>query len=257
MPSLHHPLRPHAEPANRVNRADRSRRRIRAASALALTAGLVFGTPLTASAHVRVSPITAAAGADDTLLTFAVPNESDTATTVRVQVDLPTATPFGDVAYDPVPGWSAQVTTARLAKPAKIDGATVTEAPVRVVWTAAAGTRLTEGQVQLFTVSVGPMPDTGRVLLPATQTYSDGSVVRWDEPTPATGDEPEHPAPTVYIRDAVPQADPQPGAGVSVTATPGAQVLPIALSGSALLVGLAALVFAVAALLRVRRAPRS
>lgn len=251
LPSDHPPR----DGALRTDRPTRARRRAAVAGALALTAGLVLAVPLSASAHVRVSPVTAAAGADDTLLTFAVPNESDSATTTRVQVDLPTATPFGEVAYDPVPGWTAAVTTARLPKPAKVDGATVTEAPVRIVWTAASGTRLTEGQVQLFTVSVGPMPDTGRVLLPTTQTYSDGSVVHWDEPTSATGEEPEHPAPAVYIRDAVPEADPQP-AGVSVTATPGTQVLPIALSGAALLVGLAALVLAVAALLRVRRALR-
>ncbi|WP_375400561.1 YcnI family protein [uncultured Amnibacterium sp.] len=215
----------------------------------------MLAVPLSASAHVRITPITAAAGADDTLLTFAVPNESDSAFTTRVQVDLPTATPFGEVDYDPVPGWTAEVTTARLPKPAKIDGATVTEAPVRIVWTAARGTRLKEGQVQLFTVSVGPMPDTGRVVLPATQTYSDGSVEHWNEPTPATGEEPEHPAPTVYIRDAVPEADPQPG-GVTVSATGGTPLLPIALSGGALLVGLAALIFAIAALLRVRRSSR-
>ena len=39
--------------------------------------------------------------------------------------------------------------------------------------------------------------DPGTVLLPATQTYSDGEVVRWDEPTPSSGEEPEHPAPAL------------------------------------------------------------
>ena len=65
------------------------------------------------------------------------------------------------------------------------------------------------------------MPDTGSILLPAHQYYSDGSVVDWDEKTPASGKEPEHPAPTVYINDAPPAAD---GAGstASVTATPAA-----------------------------------
>lgn len=229
----------------------------RPVGALALTAALVVAAPLSASAHIRVSPVAAAAGADDTVLTFAVPNESDSATTTRVRVDLPTSTPFGDVAYEPVPGWSAHVTTARLARPAKVDGATVTEAPVSIEWTAAAGTRLTDGQVQLFAVTVGPMPDTGRVLLPATQTYSDGSVVRWNQPTPATGEEPAHPAPTVYIRDALPEADAQPAAGgLTVSAASSTQVLPVALAAAALLVGLAALVFALAALLRMRRSSR-
>jgi hypothetical protein len=37
----------------------------------------------------------------------------------------------------------------------------------------------------------------------ATQTYSDGTVVEWDQPTPASGEEPEHPAPTLTIGPAV------------------------------------------------------
>ena len=251
------------------------RRWARPAGALALTAALVLAVPLSAAAHVHVSPDTGTAGADDTLLTFTVPNESDSAFTTRVRVDLPTATPFGEVAYDPVPGWTAKVTTATLTKPVQVDGATVTEAPVRIVWTADPGTRLTAGQEQLFTVSVGPMPDTDSILLPTTQTYSDGTVVRWDEPTPASGEEPEHPAPTLAIRAAAPEAESGAPASASAGASAGAsaqpsgptvagsegtaaasqgmQVLPIALSGAALLVGLAALVFAVAALLRGRR----
>ena len=31
------------------------------------------------------------------------------------------------------------------------------------------------------------------------QTYSDGKVVKWDEPTPASGEEPEYPVPTFVI----------------------------------------------------------
>ncbi|MGN6742570.1 MAG: YcnI family copper-binding membrane protein, partial [Amnibacterium sp.] len=163
----------------------------RAGVALVATAALVVAVPLSASAHVRVDPHEAVAGADDTLLTFTVPTESGSASTTKVVIDLPTATPFGDVAYQPVPGWSAQVVTGRLPKPARIAGTTVTEAPLRVVWTADAGTRLTGGQFQDFVLSVGPMPDTGRLLFPTTQTYSDGSATRWTQATPASGAEPE------------------------------------------------------------------
>ncbi|WP_144206747.1 DUF1775 domain-containing protein, partial [Mycobacterium tilburgii] len=37
------------------------------------------------------------------------------------------------------------------------------------------------------------------VSFPATQTYADGSVVRWDQPPLADGGEPEHPAPMLTL----------------------------------------------------------
>jgi hypothetical protein len=43
------------------------------------------------------------------------------------------------------------------------------------------------------------LPDTDTVSFPATQTYSDGTVVKWDQPSPPGGDEPEHPAPTLAL----------------------------------------------------------
>jgi hypothetical protein len=66
--------------------------------------------------------------------------------------------------------------------------------------------RIEPGQFQQFTISAGIVPDTGKVMMPAIQTYSDGSIVKWDQPTPASGQEPEHPAPTLYIDDAPPGA---------------------------------------------------
>ncbi len=58
------------------------------------------------------------------------------------------------------------------------------------------GLRHRPRQFQQFPLSVGPLPDAGTtVLLPAVQTYSDGTEVSWDEPVPADGEEPEHPAP--------------------------------------------------------------
>ena len=175
--------------------------------ALAATVALVLAAPMAASAHVRVYPKQAVAGADDTLLTFSVPTESSTATTSKVVIDLPTSTPFGDVSYQPVAGWSATVVTGRLPKPAKVDGTTVTEAPTQVVWTADPGTKLSGGQFQDFVLSVGPMPDTGQIAFPTTQTYSDGKVVRWTEQTSANGAAPDLPAPVLYINDAPPATD--------------------------------------------------
>jgi uncharacterized protein YcnI len=155
---------------------------------------------------VRVDPGRAEPGSYTTL-TFKVPNESATAGTTSLTVDLPTDTPFTSVSYQPVPGWTAVVVEAELPSPVDVGDATITPAPVSVTWTADDGIGIGDGEFQLFPISVGPVPDTASVVLPAHQGYSDGSVVDWDEPTPADGDEPEHPAPTLAITGDAPSAE--------------------------------------------------
>ena len=53
-------------------------------------------------------------------------------------------------------------------------------------------------QFALFRISV-QLPDADTVSFPATQTYSDGSIVKWDQPPQPGGGEPEHPAPTLTL----------------------------------------------------------
>jgi uncharacterized protein YcnI len=233
-------------------------RHVLAATAAAVL--LALAAPLAASAHVIVTPNQASAGGY-TQLTFRVPTESSTAGTVRLEVDLPTDHPFTSVSYQPVPGWSAQVTTSTLATPVKTSDATITEAPTKIVWTADPGVQIQPGQFQLFSVTAGIVPDTGKVEMPATQTYSDGTVVKWDQATPASGEEPEHPAPTLYIDQTPPSengtalvtATPAPAAASSVSTTDAA-ALGLGIAGLAL--GAIALVVAVLALTR-RPAPAS
>lgn len=176
---------------------------LRAGATLGAATLLAVAAPLAASAHVHVEPGQAEAGSYSTL-TFKVPDESADAGTVGFVVDLPTDTPFTSVSYQPLPGWTAEVATGALPEPVEIDGATVSEAPLTVTWTADEGTEIAPGQFQQFVISAGAVPDTGSVVLPAHQRYSDGTVVDWDEPTPASGDEPENPAPTLYVNDTPP-----------------------------------------------------
>lgn len=241
----------------------RSRPRLRTA-AVAGTASiaaiaLALAAPLAASAHVHVDPDQASVGSYATL-TFTVPTESATAATVKLEVDLPTDTPLGSVSYQPLAGWTTQVVTEKLAKPITTDDGTVTQAPVKVVWTAEHGVQIAPGQFQRFVISAGAMPDTGSIVLPTHQFYSDGTVVNWDQKTPASGAEPEHPAPTVYITDAPPAADggatgllanPTASApAASAAASPAAAATAIGLGIGGLLVGAIALVVSVLALTR-------
>lgn len=229
---------------------------IAASIAAAATALVLASAPLAASAHVRVTPDQAQPGGYATL-TFRVPTESATAGTVKLVVDLPTTTPFSSVSYQPLAGWTTTVDTEKLAKPVKTDDGTITEAPVRVTWTAQNGVEIAPGQFQQFTISAGAVPDTGKILMPAHQTYSDGTVVDWSEETPASGKEPEHPAPVLYVNDPVPAAD---GATPLVaTSTPapaasaddgGATAVAIGLGIGGLALGAVALVVAVFAATR-------
>ncbi|WP_223693160.1 YcnI family copper-binding membrane protein [Leifsonia poae] len=233
---------------------------IAASIAAGTTALLLLAAPLAASAHVRIDPDSAAAGSYATL-SFKVPTESATAGTVKLVVDLPTDTPFTSVTYQPLAGWTTTVDTEKLAKPVKTDDGTITEAPVRVTWTADSGVQIAPGQFQLFTISAGAVPNTGQVLLPAHQTYSDGTVVNWADKTPASGKEPEHPAPTLYVNDPVPAGEsanpvvattsPAPAAP---TADPAADAVAIGLGIGGLALGAIALVVAVFAATRRSRA---
>ena len=172
------------------------RRTLRTVSAATMAAGMLALGTTAASAHVHVDPDDTAAGGYSHL-TFNVPNESETAKTNKLEVTLPSDTPFTSVSVKPVEGWSAQVITADLPQPVTIAGTTVTKAPSSVVWTADAAHQIGQNEYQAFSLSVGVLPDAGTtVTLPASQTYSDGTVVKWDEKTAEGQAEPEHPAPS-------------------------------------------------------------
>jgi uncharacterized protein YcnI len=213
---------------------------------------LMLAAPLAADAHVKISPNTAAPG-DDIQVTFRVPNESASAGTVRVEIDLPTKTPFADASYQPVAGWTAKVIEAKLAKPIVNDGVKVTEAPVKIIYIANKGVSITAGQFQEFPVALDLTPDTGSVEFPTIQTYSDGTVVRWDQATPADGDEPDHPAPTLYINDA-PPTDSESGVTIAATSNAESTASTALILGTAgLALGVIALVLGTFAFVRTRR----
>lgn len=159
--------------------------------------GLLAGAGI-AVAHVSVNPSEAAAG-DYTKLTFRVPNESTTAGTVALTVTIPTDHPFASVSVKEIPGWTVVPTKTTLPTPVTEGDTTIKEAVTSITWTADAGTQISPGEFAEFDISVGPVPDVPAIAFEATQTYSDGEVVEWNEPTPASGEEPEHPTPTLTV----------------------------------------------------------
>lgn len=156
---------------------------IAVAAAVALYLGSAAHLPA-AWAHVHASSDNAVRGAT-AIVTFQVPNESNTgAVTTALNVRLP------DVASartESMPGWTA-----------KLDRDAASGAVHAVTWTAAPGAGIGVDQFALFRISV-KLPDAETASFPATQTYSDGAVVKWDQPPQPGGGEPEYPAPLLTL----------------------------------------------------------
>jgi uncharacterized protein YcnI len=172
-----------------------------AGTAIIAGAALAIAMPLAASAHVTIGTDQADAGTYP-VIDFKVPTESATATTTKIDITLPLDTPFGFVAYVPVDGWDVELVKETLDTPIETEDGSVTEAVSHVIWTAQPGHEITAEQYGIFPVLLGGVPDTGKVVLPVAQTYSDGTVVDWAE----TGDDAEYPAPVLYVNDE-PEAD--------------------------------------------------
>jgi len=148
---------------------------------LASTAGIA-----SASAHVQASSDDAVRGGT-ALVTFQVPNESTKgAATTALTVDL---SDVSAVQTEAKPGWTA-----------KLDRDSPSGTVRSVTWTAAPNGGIPVDQFALFRISV-KLPDADRVSFPATQTYADGSVVKWDQAAQPGGAEPSNPAPVLTLTE--------------------------------------------------------
>ena len=230
-----------------------------AALTLAAVATAVLGLAGPASAHVTVNPTEAKQGGYGRFA-FRVPNESDTASTTKVEVNLPENAPVGSVSTMPVPGWTVTVEKRKVDPPVEVHGSQLTEAVSKLTWTAAPNGGVKPGEFQEFPVSMGPLPQTDRMVFKVLQTYSDGNISRWiEEPTPG-GEEPENPAPVLTLTAASASASPVASAPAAAAddddddADTGAAT---AFGVAGLVAGLAGLVLGGLAFLRTRREPAS
>jgi periplasmic copper chaperone A len=206
---------------------------------LAVGAALLALGALPASAHVTVSSAGNASPGSYAQLQFRVPTEKDNASTTAVQVFLPADQPLASVSVQPHPGWTATVNKKTLAQPLQTDDGPVSQVVSDVVFTAQSpATAIAPGQFDQFSLLVGPLPNVPSLAFPANQTYSDGSVVAWNQSAAPGAPEPEHPSPSLTIGPA--------GSDSGSAATP-------ADSGSsstpALVIAIIALVLAVVAIL--------
>ncbi|MDG4759752.1 YcnI family protein [Micromonospora sp. WMMD710] len=235
----------------------RLRRTATAAAVLAFTAVAVLGFAGPASAHVTVNPKEATQGGY-ARVAFRVPNESDTASTTKLEVVMPENAPVGSVSTIPVPGWTVTVEKRKVDPPIEVHGSQITEAVAKITWTAAGDVAVKPGQFQEFGVSMGPLPKVESMVFKTLQTYSDGNVSRWiDEPQPG-GEEPEKPAPVLTLTAAAPSASATPAAAVASTDDDDddeGDGLAVGLGVAGLVAGLAGLALGGLAFARTRREP--
>jgi len=200
-----------------------------AASATLYLGSTAFIAP--ASAHVHASSDDAIRGGM-ALVTFEVPNESTKgAATTALTVDLSNVT---SVQTSAEPGWTA-----------KLDRDAASGTVHSVTWTAAPNGGIPVDQFALFRISV-KLPDADTVSFPATQTYADGSVVKWDQ-VPQPGEaEPSNPAPMLTLTEGstpppTHHANPSSTTAPTAAATPASQKSRVTADNTARVLGGAAL----------------
>ena len=158
-----------------------------------------------ASAHVHASSDDAVR-AGFAVVTFQVPNESTKgAATTALTVNLPNLT---SVQAETKPGWTT-----------KLDRDSAAGTVRSVTWTAAPKGGIPVDQFELFRISM-KLPDTDTVSFPTTQTYADGSVVKWDQQPQPGGAEPSNPAPMLTLTDSTSPPPAQHSHSTSTAATP-------------------------------------
>lgn len=197
---------------------------------------LAIGSAQVASAHVTVNPNTAPQGSFSKL-TFRVPNEEDSANTVKLEVQMPPNTPADSVSVQPTPGWTYVV-----AK----QGDSIST----ITWS---GGSIKPGEFGEFSISMGPLPkDQAELVFKALQTYDNGQVESWIQVPAAGAPEPEHPAPVVTLT-AADAAAPAADAAAPAAATGGSDDDSNGLAIAGIVVGGVALVVAIAALVLNRK----
>ena len=227
------------------------RRRIlaRVGVGIGATAAALLALPGIAQAHVTVQP-GSAEGGGFSVVSFRVPNERDDASTTQLRVTLPQDQPIGSVQTTPTPGWRITTATRQLDKPIEMFGEQLDTVVSEVIWTATDG-GIRPGQFQDFDLSLGQLPESGKLVFNTLQTYSSGEKVNWNQVSADPSVKPEHPAPTLTIAPVAADEGAAPtdtGSQDEQVASPSDTVLdsalPLVVSGAALVLSLVAVVLA-------------
>ncbi|MDG4750683.1 DUF1775 domain-containing protein [Micromonospora sp. WMMD718] len=172
--------------------------------AAALLAAVLAGTvgwPGAANAAgvtVTTSPAQVRQG-DAIELSVLVPADKPGTRTTRIELTMPADAPIGEVYPLSVPDWAPTITTRTLDQPVPgMHAAELNQVTHSVSWLRMPGTGTGAARLPL---GMGPMPATDRLTFTVTQTYDDGTVVRWADPAGGA-----HPAPALDLLPPLPGA---------------------------------------------------
>ncbi|MFD6691755.1 DUF1775 domain-containing protein [Micromonospora aurantiaca (nom. illeg.)] len=170
--------------------------------AAALLAAVLAGTvgwPGAANAAgvtVTTSPAQVRQG-DAIELSVLVPADKPGTRTTRIELTMPADAPIGEVYPLSVPDWAPTITTRTLDQPVPgMHAAELNQVTHSVSWLRMPGTGTGPARLPL---GMGPMPATDRLTFTVTQTYDDGTVVRWADPAGGA-----HPAPALDLLPPLP-----------------------------------------------------
>jgi periplasmic copper chaperone A len=191
---------------------------MRRASAYAGVLVAALALAPSAFAHAELFPNEIPSG-DGYLLSLAVPNEKDNASTTQIELTVPADFDLENVA--PVAGWAVSVAGRHKVNGELAGGDSIT-------WKG----KLNGSELAVLPF-VGVPKKAGQYAFTVRQTYSDGSVVLWN------GDESSD-TPAAHVTASAEQSSPGSGSGSSKTVA----IIALIVGGLALVVGAAGLVSA-------------
>ena len=150
-----------------------------------------------ASAHISINPDEVPAGGF-AVVHVQVPNESDTASTVKVEIAMPTGVVIPFVLVKAEGDWKATTERTKLATPIKTEDGEISEVVSKITFE---GGAIAPGHFEIFDLELGPLPNTpGESLaFPAIQTYDNGDVSKWIDKVVDGQPEPEAPTPLLAL----------------------------------------------------------
>ena len=230
----------------------------------AVIAASALLAPAAAQAHISIHPNTVPAGAFATLYAR-VPGEQEGAHVTKLDMLFPSG--ITSVEYANVPGWSVKVLSEKVSPPIQTDEGPVSEQVSQVVWTWSGPLGMVDDNqfVELPFSIVVPHTLAGHALeFRTVQTYSNGQVVHWIDPSLSA----EHPAPRINVtaaagviedvagKEAGPEAGQTGTPAAAATSTSNASGASKGLALAALIVGILGLLAGGAALVVIARRAR-
>ena len=155
------------------------------AFAAAVFTATVVALPAVAGAHVEIASDSKLGGDGTITGTLTIPNECVKSDTTSLDLNFPKTPALTKVDVTTVANW----TTATTTDP-------TTQAVTKIAFT---GSLAGSDQVKFPLTFSGVPAGTESVSFTALQNCSNGDVIRWVQPTPAGGAEPEFPAPMLAV----------------------------------------------------------